>query len=586
MALPESFIRELLDRSDIEQIVSSYVPLKRRGRHLVGLCPFHGEKTPSFTVFPETSSFYCFGCSTGGDVITFVRMIERLDYLDAVRLLADRAGMRMPETGGTDAEHRLRMRVLEANREAARQFHEWLYQPIGKEGLDYFHSRGLTDATIRRFGLGFAPNDYRMLRDALRAKGFHDEELVAAFLCKRGQHGLFDLFRNRVIIPIIDLRGNVVAFGGRVLDDSKPKYLNSADTPVFKKTNHLFALNFAKSAGNRLLLCEGYMDVIALHQAGFKNAVAALGTSFTQDHARLLARYTQDNGEVLLVFDADAAGQKATARAITILREAGVNVRVITVPDGKDPDEFIRKRGADAFRLLIERASNDTEYRLLELARQHTLSNAEGRIAYLRKAAQLLSGLTDPIERDLFAGQLASELSVSKEAILQQIRQEAARHRKKEADKPVTRIVRENETALKKVNAEAAAYPRAAAAEEALIGLILHDPGLLPRAREALSPQEMLTAFNRSLYQQLLDRDAQGLSNELPYLSGIYESEEMSYITRMVQGARSRPCTADEVRHLAEVLRQERQNSALRAPDELSPEQIRELLQQMRKDKA
>ncbi|MBQ3259296.1 MAG: DNA primase, partial [Clostridia bacterium] len=358
--LPDSFIQELIAKNDIESVVSSYVSLKRRGRNLVGLCPFHGEKTPSFNLYPETASFYCFGCGAGGDVITFIKRIENLSYIDAVKFLADRVGMTMPEHTFDDTAAKQRVRILEANREAARIYHKCLYSEQGKMALDYYHSRGYTDATIRHFGLGYAPDSFWFLRDELRKKGFHDEELRVAWLCGRSQKGsIYDLFRNRVMIPIIDVRGNVIAFGGRVLDDSKPKYLNSGDTLVFKKTNNLFALNFAKQGKtDNLILCEGYMDVIALHQAGFTNAVAALGTSFTMEHARLLARYTD---EVVLVFDADAAGQKGAQRAIGMLREIGMRVRLITVPDGKDPDEFIKRNGAERFKLLLDRAANDVE---------------------------------------------------------------------------------------------------------------------------------------------------------------------------------------------------------------------------------
>ncbi len=332
--LPDSFLQELVAKNDIESVVSAYVSLKRRGRNLVGLCPFHGEKTPSFNLYPETSSFYCFGCGAGGDVITFIRRIENLSYIDAVKLLADRAGMTVPEQDRNDAGAKQRMRILEANREAARLFHACLYSSGGREALEYYYSRGYTDATIRHFGLGYAPQSFDFVRDNLRKKGFHDEELVLAWLCARNRsgNGIHDIFRNRVIIPIIDVRGNVIAFGGRVLDDSKPKYLNSGETQVFKKTNNLFALNFAKqSKQDRLILCEGYMDVIALHQAGFDNAVAALGTSFTADHARLLSRYTE---EVVLIFDADAAGKKGAQRAIGLLRETGLRIRLVTIPDG------------------------------------------------------------------------------------------------------------------------------------------------------------------------------------------------------------------------------------------------------------
>ena len=588
MPLPETFLQELLTRSDIESVVSSYVRLKRRGRNLVGLCPFHGEKTPSFNLYPETSSFYCFGCGAGGDVITFIKKIENLDYLDAVRFLADRAGMAMPENTVNDAASRLRLRILEANREAARLYHALLYAPEGRAGLDYYHARGYTDAVIRHFGLGFAPDSFDFLRDSLRKKGFHDEELTAAWLCGRGRNNpnhLYDLFRNRVMIPIIDIRGGVIAFGGRVLDNSKPKYLNSGETLVFKKTNNLFALNFAKASGGRqLILCEGYMDVIALHQAGFTNAVAALGTSFTADHARLLARYAD---EVVLIFDSDSAGQKGAQRAIGLLRETGLHIRVVTVPDGKDPDEYIKKNGPERFKLLLEKSANDVEYRLMELGRRHILTTADGRVAYLREAAQILAELQNPVERDVYAGKLAGELSVSKEALLDQVRYLMDKRRKQQQDKQMSHIVRQAEGLVKKANPEAASHVRAASAEEAMIGLLLLNPDMLAEAGRRMSPDELVTAFNRNLYRLLLERQAAGRPVELSFLSEDVDAEGMSYVSRMIRDARERagaePWT--EFKRYAGIIREEKQLLGLDSPSELTPEQIQEKLRQMRERK-
>ena len=585
MPLPDSFLQELIARNDMESVASSYVTLRRRGRNLVGLCPFHGEKTPSSTVYPETASFYCFGCGAGGDVITFIKKIENLDYIDAVKLLADRAGMKMPENDINDATSRLRTRILEANREAARLFHAWLYAPEGKVGLEYFHNRGYTDATIRHFGLGYAPDSFRMLRDALRQKGFKDEELVAAFLEKRstrpGSSGnLFDIFRGRVMIPIIDIRGNVIAFGGRVLDDSKPKYLNSSDTLAFKKTDNLFALNFAKAANNRtLILCEGYMDVIALHQAGFTNAVAALGTSFTANHAHLVSRYAD---EAVLIFDADAAGQKGTQRAINLLRGTGVNIRVVTIPDGKDPDEFIKKNGPERFRLLLERAANDVEYRLIELGQRHMLGTSDGRVGYLREAAELLAGLASPIERDVYAGKLATELSVSKDAILQQVNYSLQKKRKQQKDRQLSQIVRNTENTMRRVNPEADKHVRAVSAEEGLIGLLLLHPDFIRPVAESLPPERMATTFNRRLYQLLIDRQKNGLLVELSFLSADYNEEEMAYISRMVRDARDRETSLAEAQRYAEILREEYRLRGLEDPAALPEEKIHEVLAAMR----
>lgn len=587
MPLPESFLQELLSRSDIESVVSPYVRLKRRGRNLVGLCPFHGEKTPSFNLYPETSSFYCFGCGAGGDAITFIKKIENLDYIDAVKFLADRAGMAMPENNINDAASKLRVRVLEANRTAARLYHSLLYAPEGKTGLEYYHSRGYTDATIRHFGLGFAPDSFDFLRSELRKKGFHDEELAAAWLCARGRKNpshLYDIFRNRVMIPIIDIRGNVIAFGGRVLDDSKPKYLNSAETLVFKKTSNLFALNFAKAAGQQLILCEGYMDVIALHQAGFTNAVAALGTSFTADHARLLARYAN---LVTLIFDADSAGKKGAQRAIGLLRETGVDIRVVTIPDGKDPDEFIKKNGPERFKLLLERSANDVEYRLMELGRRHLLSTADGRVAYLREASQMLAELSSPVERDVYAGKLAGEMGVTKSALLEQVNYHMENRRKQQQKGQMSQIVRQAETNLKKANPEAVKHVRAASAEEGLLGLLILNPEFLPQVVQTLPPEEMVTAFNRGLYQNLLARQAAGQAVELSFLSEDYDEEGMAYIARMVREVRERvsSMSVEEALRFARVIHSEHQLQGLEHPEELTPEELQHKLMELRQIK-
>lgn len=583
MPLPESFLSELTSRNDIESVASSYVNLKRRGRTLVGLCPFHGEKTPSFTVYPETSSFYCFGCGAGGDVITFIKKIENLDYMDAVRFLADRAGLKMPENVHVDdAVSKLRVRVLELNREAARFFHEQLYAPIGKEALDYFHGRGYTDKTIRHFGLGYAPNDFHALRDAMRAKGFHDEELLAAFLCNKKNSSVYDVFRNRVIIPIIDIRGNVIAFGGRVLDDSKPKYVNTSDTVVFQKSRNLFALNFAKAkAADELLLCEGYMDVIAMHQAGFTNAVAALGTSFTEEHATLIARYTSS---VTLLFDADGAGQKAAKRAIDILRKTGVRIRVVTVPDGKDPDEYIRKNGAEHFKLLLERASNDIEYRLIDLGKQYALGTAAGQAEYLSAAAAMLATLQSPIEQDVYAGKLAESMHVSKQAILAQIKQVSDRkaRRSQRSHTHMTRMIRESARATAQVNPEAKDNPRAASAEEHLIGLLLLHPDYLKWMEDKLPPDAMATSFGRGLYRQMLDRAKAGLLLDLPFLAADHDENAMAYISRMMQAAQPLAGTPEEAQRYADILLEEYRLRGMANPETLSDQELLDIMTAMR----
>lgn len=579
MALPESFLQELIAKNDIESVVSGYVSLKRRGRNLVGLCPFHGEKTASFNLYPETSSFYCFGCQAGGDVITFIKRIENLDYMDAVRFLADRSGMKLPEfTKDNDASSRLRMRILEANREAARLFHQALYSPDGREALEYFHRRGYTDATIKHFGLGFAPPGWDFLLKGLGAKGFHREELIAAFLAAKGRNGgAYDVFRNRVIIPIIDIRGNVVGFGGRVLDDTKPKYINTENTLAYVKSRNLFALNFAKNAGRELNLCEGYMDVIAMHQAGFTNTVAALGTAFPDEQIQLIARYAD---RINLIFDADGAGQKATRKAIDNLRKTGLDVRVVTIPDGKDPDEYIKKNGAEAFKLLLERSANAIEYRLLEIGRTNDIHTPNGKVGYMKEATTLLARLDSPVERDVYAGRLSDLLGVSKDAILQEIQNHRRRQQRTAERQQLTTILRQETKELRKVNPQADKFPRAAAAEESLLGTLILHPDYIPQAKKELPPEQMLTDFNRALYARLLDRHGQGLMVELAFLSADYDELGMAYISRMVKDAKDR--VAEDITAYIAIIREEYALKDMADPSAASDESIQKMLETLR----
>ncbi|MCL2487464.1 MAG: DNA primase [Oscillospiraceae bacterium] len=588
MPVPDSFIQDLVARTEVEPLISSYVPLKRTGRTLTGLCPFHNEKTPSFVVYTDTNSFYCFGCGVGGDVITFVKRIENLDYLDALKFLADRAGLRMPQTdfGVHETASKIRMRTLELNRAAARQFHEWLWQPVGERALAYYRGRGFTDGTIRHFGLGWAPDSFDMLRDAMRAQGFHDEELVTAFLCKKGRNdSLYDIFRGRVMFPIIDVRGSVIAVAGRVLDDAKPKYINPADTPVYNKSETLFALNFAKNAvkdKKQLILCEGYTDVIALHQAGFGSAVACCGTSFTDGHARLMTRYAD---EAVLVFDADAAGAKGNSRAINTLRQTGMKIRVVRIPGGLDPDEFIRAQGAERFRRLMSEAANDIEYGLIELAERYNLTTPDGQVNYLREAAALLAALPGAVERDVYAGKLAGEMNVSKRTVLQQM--EDIRGRKKRGGSKASQtaqLMRQRNDRIKVIDREAAGRPETAA-EAALLGLLMHNQDFLPEIRQILPPDRMAEGFHRRLYEDLLRRQEDSRPIEPSFLAAEYTDDEMAYIIRIQQQARNRAGRWEDARACAAVIEREHSLSGLRSAADLSDEEIRKMLDVMREAK-
>lgn len=585
MALPESFLQEIKERNDIETVVSSYVNLKRRGRNCVGLCPFHNEKTPSFTLYPENGSFYCFGCGTGGDVIRFVMLAENLDYIEAVRYLAERSGMTMPEQGYDDGLARLRGRILEINREAARFFHSALCSEEGKAGLDYFRSRGLSDRTIRHFGLGYALDSWHALYDHLHAKGYSDTELLQARVVNRGKGDrIYDSFRGRMMFPILDLRGNVIAFGGRKPPEAEgPKYINTADTPVFKKSHNMYALNFAKaSCAEQVVLCEGYMDVIALHQAGITNAVAPLGTAFTEEQARLLSRYTK---EIAVVLDADEAGRKATDRAIGICNGTGLKVRVARIPNGKDPDEFLRAHpedGASRFRALLEGAGNDVEYRLFDLSQQVDIDTADGVVRFLDGAAGILGSLDSAIERDVYAGRLAEQYHVSKSAILQQAERAAKKGEAKRERQQVRSLVSPVRT--DSVNPERRQYPRAANAEEGLLAVLMRNPDFYERVAERIRPEQFVTSFNRKLFEKMGERLRAGLLLDVTLLGAEVTGEELGRIVEITTKGEQRSNTIEECQRCIDVILEEREKLDL-APEDMSIEQLSEYMKKMREKK-
>lgn len=534
MAISDRFLQELQARVDIEQVVTPYVNLRRRGRTLTGLCPFHNEKTPSFTVYPETQSFYCFGCGAGGDVITFVRRIENLDYVEAVKNVAQMAGMSMPEDGFDDTLSKTRARVLSANREAARFFHNCLFSDQGREALDYFLKRGLTLQTINHFGLGFAPNEWRELIEYMRSLGYSQEELVQANLARRndknGKASYFDNFRNRVMFPIIDLRGNVIAFGGRILDDSKPKYVNTSDTLVYKKSLGVFALNFAKNANEgKLILVEGYMDVITLHQAGFTNAIACLGTAFTREQANLIARYAD---EIIVCYDNDDPGREATRKALPLLNSTGKKIRVVRMTGGKDADEIIRVHGKERFASLLETAANETEYKLISEREKYDLETDDGKLNFLVAAADILSRRGN-IECDIYVTRLANELSVNKEAILSQVRSRRNYNQKRDAAEHNKQLERKTMNFDDKNNPERAKNIRAANAEETLIASFMRNPDFYERLKSKISPGDFVTHFNKRVYTSLCRILDEGLVPEIVLFAKDFSPVEMDTVTRL-----------------------------------------------------
>ena len=560
MAFPPEFLRELEDRSRIEEIAGRYVNLKRRGKNLTGLCPFHSEKTPSFNIYPGNNSYYCFGCGKGGGVINFVMDAERLDFVEAVKWLAQRAGMPLPEQSWDDSLSKLRLRVLEVNREAGRFFYQTLVSPEGRAGLEYFQGRGLDPAAIKKFGLGYAPESGFGLVNHLRAKGYTVEEMTQADVARLSQRGNpYDRYRGRVMFPIFDLRGNVVAFGGRVLTDEKPKYINTSDTPVYHKSSGLFAMNLAKNSDSRqLILAEGYMDVIALHRAGFSNAIASLGTSLTEEQARIMKRYAD---EAVICYDSDEAGQKATQRAIPILKNAGLRVRVVTVPGGKDPDEFMRNYGKDGplrFKQLLEGGGTDVEYRLQKLRDQYGLETEAGRARYLSEAVeQVLGKLRDPMEQDVYAGKLAEETGVGKDRILAAAGGPARRAAKKE-EKKLIRAQMEVAAleAGAALNPEKKEHMRAALAEEGLIAYLFLHQDKAEALQKLLPPEKFVTAFNRRVYAALLGKTIHGAAT----LTGLGEElsqAEMGELSRMLAQHRDPPVSGADAKEFVRLILRE-----------------------------
>ena len=584
MAIPDEFIQELKSRTDIADVISSYVNLKKTGRNLVGLCPFHNEKTPSFSVSQENGFFHCFGCGVGGDVITFIKRIENLDYVDAIKFLAQRAGMTMPEDNRDEGLSRLKNRIYEANREAARFYHKQLYTPQGQQALEYLRKRQLTEKTIIHFGLGYSPPSRFELVNYLKSKGFSSTELIAANLANESKKGNpFDRFSDRVMFPIIDLRGNVIAFGGRIMSDIKPKYLNTSDTPVFNKSKNLFALQFAKNKANgQLILVEGYMDVIALHQAGFENAVATLGTALTQEQAMIIKRYCD---EVVICYDADEAGQKAASRAISILRPTGLHIKVLTVPNGKDPDEYIKSygdQGAARFRLLLDKCGNDVEYRLHKLKLSYNIDVTEQRVAFLTEASKLIAALDNRIEQDVYISSLSEELNVEKNAVAQQV----AKYRKLNAREAGRREQREIQNTMSarndKINSEKFYNLRAANAEEALIALMIFNPDIANTICSRTLSEKFVTSFNRKVFEVLKKRISDGKDITLSDISGEFSNDEVSQIAKILA---THPREVNPVQASEEYLLVLDEEAQKMTPEQIAQADTQTLMEQLRKMK-
>ena len=582
--IPKEIVEEIIDRNDIEEVIGSYVSLKRAGSRKNGLCPFHSEKTPSFTVFPDTRSFYCFGCGAGGDVVSFIRKIENLDYVDALEFLARRAGVTIPRDsdGAREKKSVSRNRVYEMNLEAAKFFRSCLLDPqIGRDGMHYLSDvRKLPSAVIRRFGLGFAPNTFNMLTDHMRGKGYTEEELIAAFLCGRSPKTgrLFDMFRNRVIFPVIDTAGRVVAFGGRVMDDSKPKYLNSSDTPVFKKSQVLFGLNYAKDhCAEQIILCEGYMDAIAMHAAGFENAVATLGTAITSDHARLLTRYK--TGRVIINYDSDEAGQKAADKAMRLLDEVGLDVKVLKLEGAKDADEYIRNFGADAFRKLLEGSRTAFDFKMSNVLSRYDVNTPDGKIHAARDLAAVIAPTASGVERELYISAAAAKLGISAQSLAGDVARLRTRQSREAREKESRDIQLSVRNFGDKVNPDAAKNPAAAAAENTVLGLLL----LYPEHRRAvldgkvpLPEEHFFTAFGKKVYHAILELEQSEEGFSYPALGEYLTPDEMGRLVRLQQERQGLSNNSAEVlRAAAGVLEKEYRKRSERESGDWASELMR-----------
>jgi len=568
MQIPESFIDELVSRTDITELVGGYVRLtKKTGNNMFGLCPFHSEKTPSFSVNSEKQIFYCFGCGKGGGVIGFVREIENLPFVDAIEVLAKKAGMTIPQDEGRDEFTGRRKRMLDLNRDAAKHFHSMLLSPLGQSARDYLNTRGISKKIATKFGLGAAPDGWTHLLDAMTKRGYSRKELIEAGLCRHGkkQDSVYDFFRDRLMFPVINIRGDVVAFSGRILGNGEPKYLNSPDTIAFSKSRNMFGLNFAKSSkGGNLILVEGNIDVVMLHQAGFDSAIAPLGTAFTAEQARLIAQYTEN---IYIAFDSDEAGKRATLRALPLLEKTGKNVKVIDLGSAGDPDDFIRKRGVDAFSVLLERGESQIEYRLMMAQKNCNLDVDEGRLSYISAATDILSEVNNKPEREIYGARVAKLVGISPEAVYNEINKKSKARNgrlKRDFEKSVTRP----KAAVQPISRDLRyANEASALAEEGVIRCLVRDSLLSITTKDmGLSHEEFTSPFLAKVYKLLLDRISEGREVKESFLLSELEPDEASQLMLIMQKPESLSNSEESLRVYIKKIRAE--NYKTQTPNE------------------
>ena len=568
MAFPPAFLDELTARNPIEDVVSQYVALKRSGANMFGLCPFHGEKTASFSVAPDKGIYYCFGCHKGGSVINFQMEIEGLSYPDAVRALAKRVGMEVPEDEQYQSRYRQQERLWALHKEAARFFHSQLYAPVGEAALKYAYGRGMSQSILTKFGVGYAPDSWDSMVKAMKAKGYTEQELKDSGLVTVSQKNgnLFDRFRDRLMFPIIDVRGNVIGFGGRIIrnDSNAAKYLNSPETSIFNKRKNLFGLNLAKkSKKDFLILVEGNIDVVALHQYGFDNAIASLGTSLTEEQAALMTRYAD---QVVLIYDGDNAGQNATKRAIPILEKAGLQVKVLQIRDAKDPDEFLKKFGADRFKLLLEESSNRVEYQLSAILRKYDIRDDDQKVKYLQECAELICTLGSSVQREVYAGRVAEIAKISMEAMKLEVnrafKRRIAREKKKQ-EKVDLAPVRNHQPKTRNIRYD---NTKSAMAEESIIAMVLREPALLDQVG-SLSRGQFSSPLLGNVVGQLMQRHMQGLEVSLSGLTDL-SAEEMSHVAGILQ-QQTGPVSEQALRDCVRTIQSEHQSSHVESDEDI-----------------
>lgn len=590
MKYPREWIDSVRERSDIVELIGSYVTLRRAGSNYTGLCPFHSERTPSFTVFPDTQSFFCFGCEAGGDAFTFVMRSENLEYPEAVEFLAKRAGIQIPETHEDSDQPRgiSRARAYELNRAAARFYRDCLFDPaIGEAGMNYLRdTRGLDTAVIRHFGLGYAPNEFGVLLPHLKSLGFTEEEMRQCFLCGRSQSGrYYDYFRGRVMFPVINTAGEVVAFSGRdVTGTSKAKYLNSSDTPVFQKRKNLFALNFAKAhCAEQMILCEGNMDVVSMHAAGFENAVASLGTALTDEQARIMARYTK---QVIIAYDGDSAGQRAAGRAMDIFARVGLDVRVLRITDAKDPDEYIRKFGTDAFARLLKGSSTGFSYRLDGVLNRYNIKEPEDRIKAAAELCGMVARVWSSAEREVYLQAVSERLGLPIDSLRRDVERAQARIQR-DRHQSEARAARMSALALDdRVNPEAAGNIRAATAEDTVLGLMLLYEEHRRAVREgavSLTADDFVTAFNRRVFEAIMELENSDGGFSTAVLGEQFDPDEMGRLAKLAQARRNLSENGQSVLKAAVRTLQDEKNAVTK--DDAPPEDSLERLLEKKRQK-